>query len=117
MPGQRSPFYPWSYVEGLHLDEAMHNLTLLATGIYERDLTPQNDAPIRLVVPWKYGFKSIKSITRIDFVAVMPTSLWMATSPTEYGFYSNVNQNVHHPRWSQASERRIGTDERIETLF
>jgi sulfoxide reductase catalytic subunit YedY len=97
------------------MDEAMHDLTLLATGIYGKDLKPQNGAPIRLVVPWKYGFKSIKSIVKIDLVAEMPTSLWMAAGPTEYGFYSNVNPNVDHPRWSQASERRIGQSGRIDT--
>jgi len=117
MPGQRSPFYPWPYTEGLRMDEAMHDLTILATGIYGKDLTPQNGAPIRLVVPWKYGFKSIKSIVRIDFTAEMPTSLWMAAGPTEYGFYANVNPNVPHPRWSQASERVIGTGERVDTLL
>lgn len=117
MPGQNSPFYPWPYVEGLKMDEAMHDLTLIATGIYGNPLQPQNGAPIRLVVPWKYGFKSIKSIVRMDLVAEMPVSLWMAVGPTEYGFYANVNPNVPHPRWSQASERRIGTSDRVETLL
>ena len=115
MPGQNNPSYPWPYIEGLRLDEAMHDLTLLSTGIYGKDLTPQNGAPIRLVVPWKYGFKSIKSIVRIDLVSEMPTSLWMAVGPTEYGFYANVNPNVDHPRWSQATERRIGKSGRINT--
>ena len=117
MPGQKSPYFPFPYVEGLRLDEAMHDLTLLATGLYGRDLAPQNGAPIRLVVPWKYGFKSIKSIVKIDLVDEMPTSLWMATGPTEYGFYANVNPNVSHPRWSQASERRIGESGRIDTML
>ena len=117
MPGQSSPYYPWPYIEGLRMDEAMHDLTLLATGIYAKDLTPQNGAPIRLVVPWKYGFKSIKAIVRIDLVSVMPTSLWMAAGPSEYGFYANVNPNVDHPRWSQATERRIGQSGRIDTLM
>jgi sulfoxide reductase catalytic subunit YedY len=116
MPGQKSGLFPWPYVEGLRLDEAMNDLTLLATGIYSKALTPQNGAPIRLVVPWKYGFKSIKSIVKIDLVEEMPVSLWMSTSPTEYGFYANVNPNVDHPRWSQATERRIG-DGRIDTLM
>ena len=116
MPGQRSPFYSWPYVEGLRLDEAQHDLTLMATGLYGRDLLPQNGAPLRLVVPWKYGFKSIKSIVRIDLVEEMPTSLWMAAAPNEYGFYANVNPDVAHPRWSQASERRIGETRRRETL-
>jgi len=115
MPGQNNPSYPWPYIEGLRMDEAMHDLTLLSTGIYGKDLTPQNGAPIRIVVPWKYGFKSIKSIVRIDLVAEMPTSLWMAVGPTEYGFYANVNPNVDHPRWSQATERRIGESGRINT--
>jgi len=115
MPGQNSPSYPWPYIEGLRMDEAMHNLTLLSTGIYGKDLTPQNGAPIRLVVPWKYGFKSIKSIVRIDLVSEIPTSLWMAAGPTEYGFFANVNPNVDHPRWSQTSERRIGQPGRFDT--
>lgn len=117
MPGQRYSTYPWPYVEGLRLDEAMHDLTLMATGIYGKPLTPQNGAPIRLVVPWKYGFKSIKAIRKIDFVEEMPTSLWMALSPGEYGFYANVNPNVPHPRWSQASEQRIGESGRRDTLM
>jgi len=115
MPGQNNPSFPWPYIEGLRLDEAMHDLTILATGIYGKDLTPQNGAPIRLVVPWKYGFKSIKSIVHIELVSEMPTSLWMAAGPTEYGFYANVNPNVDHPRWSQATERRIGSSGRIDT--
>lgn len=117
MPGQKSPYFPFPYVEGLRLDEAMHDLTLLSTGLYGRELTPQNGAPIRLVVPWKYGFKSIKSIVRIDLVAEMPTSLWMAAGPTYYGFYANVNPDVPHPRWSQANERRIGESGRRDTLL
>lgn len=109
MPGiRKSPWYQWPYIEGLRVDEAMHDLTLLATGLYGKDLLPQNGAPIRLVVPWKYGFKSIKSIVKIDLVTEMPTSLWMAAAPHEYGFYANVNPGVDHPRWSQATERRIG---------
>jgi sulfoxide reductase catalytic subunit YedY len=117
MPGQKSGAFEWPYVEGLRLDEAMHDLTILATGIYGKPLLPQTGAPIRLVVPWKYGFKSIKSIVKIDLVAEMPISLWMAQAPTEYGFYANVNPDVSHPRWSQASERRIGESGRRETLF
>ena len=115
MPNQKRPVFPWPYIEGLRLDEAYHNLTLLATGLYGKDLTPQNGAPIRLVVPWKYGFKSIKSIVKIDLVKEMPISLWMAAGPSEYGFYANVNPTVHHPRWSQATERRIGESGRVET--
>ncbi|NTU78361.1 MAG: protein-methionine-sulfoxide reductase catalytic subunit MsrP [Chloroflexales bacterium] len=116
MPGQRDRFYPWPYVEGLRLDEAMHDLTLLATGLYGQGLAPQNGGPVRLVVPWKYGFKSIKAIAKIDLVAEAPTSLWMALAPNEYGFYANVNPEVDHPRWSQASERRIGELRRRPTL-
>ncbi|NWG19951.1 MAG: protein-methionine-sulfoxide reductase catalytic subunit MsrP [Chloroflexi bacterium] len=117
MPGQRDAWYNWPYVEGLRLDEAMHDLTILSTGLYGRVLLPQNGAPLRLVVPWKYGFKSIKSIVKIDLVAEQPTSLWMAAAPQEYGFYANVNPNVPHPRWSQATERRIGEFERRPTLM
>ena len=117
MPGQNNSTLPWPYVEGLRLDEAMHDLTILATGIYGKPLRPQTGAPIRLVVPWKYGFKSIKSVVKIDLVKDMPTSLWMASAPREYGFYANVNPDVPHPRWSQATERRIGEIKRRETLL
>ncbi|MGB0386781.1 MAG: protein-methionine-sulfoxide reductase catalytic subunit MsrP [Ardenticatenaceae bacterium] len=117
MPGQKSPWYDWPYVEGLRLDEAMNDLTMLATGIYGKELAPQNGAPIRLVVPWKYGFKSIKSIVKIDLVDEMPVSLWMGAAPREYGFYANVNPEVSHPRWSQANERRIGEWGRRPTLM
>jgi len=116
MPGQRDPYFPWPYVEGLRLDEAMHDLTILSTGLYGKQLLPQNGAPVRLVVPWKYGFKSIKSIVKIDLVEEQPTSLWMASAPHEYGFYANVNPDVPHPRWSQATERRIGELGRRPTL-
>jgi len=115
MPGLKSPVLDWPYVEGLRLDEAMHDLTILATGLYGEELPPQNGAPVRLVVPWKYGFKSIKSIVRIDLVEEMPVSSWMAASPREYGFYATVNPDVPHPRWSQASERIIGQGGRRET--
>ena len=117
MPGQSSSFYNWPYIEGLSMDEAMNDLATLATGIYGKPLLPQNGAPLRLVVPWKYGFKSIKSIVKIDLVDEMPVSLWMAASPREYGFYANVNPEVAHPRWSQATERRIGETSRIKTLL
>jgi len=116
MPGQRGGWYSWPYVEGLRLDEAMHDLAILGTGLYGKPLFPQNGAPIRLVVPWKYGFKSIKSIVKIELVGSMPTSLWMQSAPNEYGFYANVNPEVSHPRWSQASERRIGEFFRRKTL-
>jgi len=117
MKGQSSPFYPWPYQEGLRLDEAMNDLTLLATGIYGETILPQNGAPIRLVVPWKYGFKSIKSIVKIELTDKGPTTLWSTIAPNEYGFYANVNPTVDHPRWSQASERRIGELTRRETLM
>ena len=117
LPGQNDGWYSWPYVEGLRLDEAAHDLTILATGIYGRTLLPQNGAPVRLVVPWKYGFKSIKSIVRIDLVDQHPVSLWMRAAPNEYGFYANVNPNVHHPRWSQDTERRIGEMGRRDTLL
>ena len=117
MPGQRSRLYPWPYTEGLRLDEAMHTLTLLSTGLYGQPLLPQNGAPLRLVVPWKYGFKSIKSIVRIDLLEQPPATMWSAIAPQEYGFYANVNPQVNHPRWSQGSERRIGEGGRRETLM
>ena len=108
MPGQRTAILDWPYREGLRLDEAMNPLTILATGLYGEEMPRQNGAPIRLVVPWKYGFKSIKSVVRISLVADQPKTTWNMLSPDEYGFYSNVNPEVDHPRWSQASERRIG---------
>jgi sulfoxide reductase catalytic subunit YedY len=108
MPGQQRSVLQWPYVEGLRIDEAMNPLSLMAVGIYGKELLGQNGAPIRLVVPWKYGFKSIKSIVQIRFVEKMPVSSWMKAAPKEYGFYSNVNPDVSHPRWSQARERRIG---------
>ncbi len=116
MPGVRSPLLDWPYVEGLRLDEAQHPLTLLAVGLYGEVLPAQNGAPIRLVVPWKYGFKSAKSIVRIRFVREQPRSTWMKAGPSEYGFYSNVNPAVDHPRWSQATERRIGEFTKRKTL-
>ncbi len=117
MPGLRSPFYPWPYQEGLRLDEAMNELAILATGMYGQDLPNPDGAPIRLVVPWKYGFKSIKSIVKIELVAEQPATLWSSVGPNEYGFYSNVNPERPHPRWSQASERRIGELGRRPTLI
>ncbi len=110
MPGLRSGVLDWPYVEGLRLDEAMHPLSLLAFGMYGEILPNQNGAPLRLVVPWKYGFKAAKSIVRIRFVEKQPKTSWEAAAPTEYGFFSNVNPQVDHPRWSQATERRIGED-------
>lgn len=108
MPNQQTSVLDWPYVEGLRLDEAMHPLTILATGLYGENLPPQDGAPVRLVVPWKYGFKSIKSIVKISLVAEEPPTTWNIQAPNEYGFYSNVNPNVSHPRWSQAREHRIG---------
>jgi sulfoxide reductase catalytic subunit YedY len=110
MPGLRSPVLDWPYVEGLRMDEAMHPLALLAVGMYGQVLPNQNGAPVRLIVPWKYGFKSAKSIVRIRLVNRQPRTAWNDSAPNEYGFYSNVNPNVDHPRWSQATERRIGED-------
>ncbi|MBN1317163.1 MAG: protein-methionine-sulfoxide reductase catalytic subunit MsrP [Anaerolineales bacterium] len=118
MPGiNRLKSYDWPYIEGLRLDEAMNDLTILATGIYGKPLLPQNGAPVRLVVPWKYGVKSVKSIVKIDLVKEMPTSFWMSASPNEYGFYANVNPDVDHPRWSQGTERLIGESGRRQTEF
>ncbi len=108
MPGQRRRTLDWPYVEGLTIDEAMHPLTILAVGVYGRELPAQNGAPLRLVVPWKYGFKSIKSIDTIEFMEKRPVSSWERAIPREYGFYANVNPDVDHPRWSQATERPIG---------
>ena len=116
MPGQRDPVIQWPYVEGLRLDEAMHPLTLLTLGLYGELLPNPNGAPVRLVVPWKYGFKSGKSIVRIRFVERMPTTAWVRSAPHEYGFFANVNPAVDHPRWSQARERRIGELRKRETL-
>lgn len=116
MPGERSGVLPWPYVEGLRMDEAMHPLTLLVTGLYGRALPNQNGAPLRLVVPWKYGFKGIKAIVRIRFVRTQPQNTWAISAPDEYGFYANVNPAVDHPRWSQARERRIGEFLRRPTL-
>ena len=116
MPGQKSGFYPWPYQEGLRLDEAMNDLTLLATGLYGEPMPNPNGAPIRLVVPWKYGFKSIKSIIKIELVAEQPSTFWNNLAANEYGFYSNVNPARSHPRWSQTTERRIGEFSRRATL-
>ena len=115
MLGQRDPVLEWPYLEGLRMDEALHPLTILAVGLYGKTLMNQNGAPIRLVVPWKYGFKSIKSIVRIRFVDRQPATAWSTANSGEYGFYSNVNPEVDHPRWSQATERRIGTFFRRKT--
>jgi len=120
MKGQRYPVLNWPYKEGLRIDEALHPLTTVVTGLYNKKLPNQNGAPLRIFVPWKYGFKSAKAIVKIKLVEKMPTSSWMWASPREYGFYSNVNPNVDHPRWSQATERVIGNDifaPRVKTLM
>ena len=117
MPGQRRQILPWPYREGLRMDEAMHPLTLMAIGLYGRTLPNQNGAPLRLIVPWKYGFKGIKSIVKISFVDAQPPNTWQVMDSNEYGFYSNVNPMVDHPRWSQASERRIGEFFKRKTLM
>ncbi len=117
MPGQRFPILEWPYVEGLRMDEALNDLTIISTGLYGKDLLNQNGAPLRLVMPWKYGFKGIKSIVRISFVEEMPPTTWNIMAPHEYGFYANVNPDVSHPRWSQARERRIGQFRRRPTLM
>ena len=117
MPGQNSAILPWPYLEALRMDEAMHPLTIMVTGVYGKTLPPQNGAPIRLIVPWKYGFKGAKSIVRIRFTKKQPRTTWNEAIPNEYGFYANVNPEVDHPRWSQASERRLGEFFRRETLM
>jgi sulfoxide reductase catalytic subunit YedY len=116
MPGQRSRVLDWPYLEGLRMDEAMHPLTLLVTGVYGKTLPNQNGAPVRLVVPWKYGFKGIKSIVKLSFVEKEPPTSWNIAAPNEYGFYANVNPTVDHPRWSQQTERRIGELFRRKTM-
>lgn len=118
LPGMRVPVLEWPYREGLRMDEAMHPLTMIATGVYGEDMPNQNGAPLRLVVPWKYGFKSIKSIVRISFTEKQPPTSWNMSAPHEYGFYSNVNPDVSHPRWSQAKERRLaGETKGVSSLF
>jgi sulfoxide reductase catalytic subunit YedY len=116
MREQRDTLYPWPYTEGLAMDEAMHDLTFIATGLYGKPIPKQNGAPLRLVAPWKYGFKNVKSIVSIDFTDRKPVSFWEKLQPSEYGFWANVNPQVAHPRWSQATEKPLGSDERIPTL-
>jgi len=116
-PGQGNVFYPWPYTEGMRLDEAMNDLTLMATGLYGAPLPPQDGAPLRLVIPWKYGFKSIKAIVKIELTADEPETFWKSIASNEYGFYANVNPDVPHPRWLQSSERRIGELSRRPTLM
>ncbi len=117
MPGLGSALFPWPYTEGLRLDEAQNDLALLATGLYGKPLPKQDGAPIRLVVPWKYGFKSAKALVKIELVADQPATFWSTIAPDEYGFYANVNPDVPHPRWSQSTERRIGEISRRKTLL
>ena len=117
MPGQKTNVLHWPYVEGLRMDEAMHPLTLLTTGLYGKALPPQDGAPVRLIIPWKYGFKGIKSMVKIKLVDKQPPTSWNMAAPEEYGFYANVNPTVDHPRWSQATERRIGESGRRKTLM
>jgi sulfoxide reductase catalytic subunit YedY len=117
MPGQRSPVLPWPYTEGLRLDEAMHPLAIFSVGLYGKMLLPQNGAPLRTVIPWKYGFKATKSIVKVRFTATQPQTAWNEAAPNEYGFFANVNPEVDHPRWSQARERRIGEFRRRPTLM
>ena len=117
MPGQRSPVLSWPYTEALRLDEAMHPLAIFAVGLYGKMLLPQNGAPLRTVIPWKYGFKGTKSIVKIRFTETQPKTAWNEAAPNEYGFYANVNPEVDHPRWTQARERRIGEFRRRPTLM
>jgi len=117
MPGQRRALLDWPYTEGLRLDEAMHPLAILSTGMYGKTLPNQNGAPLRLVVPWKYGFKSIKSVVKLRLTERQPATAWNRANPDEYGFYSNVNPEVDHPRWSQAKERRLGEFRKRPTLM
>jgi sulfoxide reductase catalytic subunit YedY len=117
MSGLDTPFYPWPYMEGVTIDEAANDLAFISTGMYGKPLPPQNGGPIRVTLPWKYGFKSAKSVVRISFSEKRPTTFWEAIGPSEYGFWANVNPAVAHPRWSQASERLLGSDERVPTLI
>lgn len=115
MPGLDAPFYNWPYVEGVTIDEAANDLAFISTGLYGKPLPPQNGGPVRLTLPWKYGFKSAKAIVKVSFTDKRPDTFWEAIAPTEYGFWANVNPAVSHPRWSQASERLLGSDERVPT--
>jgi sulfoxide reductase catalytic subunit YedY len=115
MPGLDTPFYPWPYIEGLTMQEAMNDLAFVVTGLYGKPVPPQNGGPIRIAVPWKYGFKSAKAIVKVTFTDQRPKTFWEAIQPSEYGFWANVNPKVPHPRWSQATERLIGTNERVPT--
>ncbi len=115
MSGLDAPFYPWPYTEGVTIAEAANDLAFISTGMYGKPLPPQNGGPIRLTLPWKYGFKSAKAIVKVSFTDKQPTTFWQAIGPSEYGFWANVNPDVPHPRWSQASETLLGTNERVPT--
>lgn len=117
MPGLDSPFYPWPYIEGVTMAEAMNDMAFIATGMYGKPLPPQDGGPIRLVLPWKYGFKSAKALIKITFTDKQPLNFWQALAPDEYGFWANVNPAVPHPRWSQARERLLGTGEVVPTVI
>ena len=116
-PGQKQQWYPWPYQEGITIEEAKNELSFLATGIYGKQLPNQNGAPLRLVLPWKYGFKSIKSIVKISFLSERPIGMWEKLAPKEYGFWANVNPNISHPRWSQETEEQLGIEGRIPTII
>jgi len=117
MPGLNSPFYPWPYIEGVTMAEAMNDIAFISTGMYGKPLPPQDGGPIRLTLPWKYGFKSAKALARITFTDKRPVNFWQALIPEEYGFWANVNPAVDHPRWSQARERLLGSDEMVPTVI
>ena len=117
MTGLNAPFYPWPYIEGVTMDEAANDLAFISTGMYGKPLPPQNGGPLRLTLPWKYGFKSAKSLVKISFTADRPKTFWEGLQASEYGFWANVNPAVPHPRWSQATERVLGTDQRVPTLI
>ncbi len=116
-PGQKQPWYPWPYVEGLTMAEASNELAFMVTGLYGKPVPRQNGGPLRLAVPWKYGFKSIKSLVRFSFTDKRPVNFWQEIQASEYGFWANVNPEVDHPRWSQATERMLGSDKRVPTLL
>jgi sulfoxide reductase catalytic subunit YedY len=117
MPGLDSPFYPWPYIEGVTMDEAANDLAFISTGMYGKPLPPQDGGPIRLTLPWKYGFKSAKALAKVSFTDKRPVNFWQAIAPDEYGFWANVNPDVSHPRWSQARERLLGSDEMVPTVI
>ncbi len=117
MPGLDTPFYPWPYIEGVTMAEAANDLAFISTGMYGKPLPPQDGGPIRLTLPWKYGFKSAKALAKVSFTDQRPVNFWQAIAPSEYGFWANVNPDVSHPRWSQARERLLGSDEMVPTLI